>query len=280
MKLPDRIVLVTGASSGIGHATARAFARRGCSVVAVARREERLKQLIEDCRADAPDSSYIAGDLGRREFAEGVVDETVRRYGRLDILVNNAAIPMHKQIYRISVEEAETALRVNFLSCLWTTFAAIPPMLSRGEGHIVNVSSFASKVVPTHETIYAASKCAMNGFSEGLCNDLAGSGIHVSLVHPGAIDTEIWKKLEEPGAYSGRRHPPERVAQAILTAVERNRREMVVPRFSPALLMARFLRIVLPAVVRYGVARTDPIDPRSIERARERARLGLRLGAP
>jgi len=280
MKLPDRVVLVTGASSGIGHATARAFARRGCRVVAVARREPRLQRLIEECRKDSPDSSYMAGDLGQRDFAEGIVDDTLRRYGRLDVLVNNAAIPMHKQIYRVSVEEAETALRVNFLACLWTTFAAIPPMLSRGEGHIVNVSSFATKVVPTHETIYVATKCAMNGFSEGIRNDLAGSGIGVSLVYPGAIDTEIWEKLEEPGAYSGRRHPPELVAKAILAAVERNTREIVVPRFSPALVLARFLRVVLPSVVRYGVARTDPIDPGSIECARERARRGLRLGAP
>src|SRR5690606_10490987 len=98
-------------------------------------------------------------------FAEKLIADTVERYGRIDILVNNAAVPMHHPIYEISAVQAEDVMRINFLSCLWTTFAAIPHMLLQSEsnkegGVIVNVSSFAATVVPTYETIYAASKGA------------------------------------------------------------------------------------------------------------------------
>ena len=93
-------------------------------------------------------------------------------------------------------------MRVNFLSAVWTTLAAIPPMLAQGGGVIVNVSSFAALVAPPRETIYAASKAALNAWSEGLWNDLHGSGVHVAIVNPGAIETEIWDKLDEPAAFS------------------------------------------------------------------------------
>jgi short-subunit dehydrogenase len=274
----ERVAIVTGASSGIGSATARALARRGTRVVAVARREERLRALVEEIGADAPGSFHLAGDLGERAFAEHVVHESAARLGRVDLLVNNAAIPMRKLLYRTSVEEAEEALRVNFLSCLWTSFAAIPLMLRQGGGTIVNVSSFASKVVPTHETLYAAAKCAMNGFSEGLWNDLRGSNIHVALVHPGPIDTEIWEKGDHPNRYTGRKYPPELVADAILEAVDRRIHELVVPRRNLSLAVARLLRLTFPRLLRAGMARMDAVSDAELAEARAKAREGRRLG--
>ena len=273
-----RVAIVTGASSGIGRATALAYARRGLDVAVVARRAELLAALVDELRPLAPRSFFLAGDLGERAFAERVVDETAERLGRVDVLVNNAAIPARKLLYKTSAAEAEAALRVNFLSCVWTSFAAIPVMLRQGGGAIVNVSSFASKVVPTHETLYAAAKCAMNGFSEGLWNDLRGSGIHVALVHPGPIDTEIWAKGEQPNRFQGRKYPPERVADAILDAVDRRRHEIVVPRRNPALVVARFLRLVLPGVLRTGMARMDAVSAEELAEARANAAAGRRLG--
>ena len=214
-------MIVTGASSGIGHATARELARRGATVLAVARREERLRALVEACRADSPASGYLAGDLGERGFAERVIADCVARHGRLDALVNNHAISKHKHALHTSAEEAEQVLRVNFLSCVWTTYAALPVLLRQpGGGVIVNVSSFAAQVVPPREGLYAASKAALDAFSAGLWNDLAGSGVHVGLVIPGAIDTEIWEKEDEPPGFSGKKHPPELVVRAILEVIE------------------------------------------------------------
>ncbi|HCS26751.1 MAG TPA: short-chain dehydrogenase, partial [Spongiibacteraceae bacterium] len=216
-----RVAIVTGASSGIGLETARLLARSGATVVAVARREERLAALLAQLQADSPDSIYLAGDISDKAFAGGVVQQVAEQFGRVDILINNAGVPLHRMIYKITADEAEAVMRTNFLSCLWTSFAAIPFMLRDGGGIIVNVSSFGSKVPPTHEAVYVASKCAMNGFTRGLWGDLQGSGIHAMLVHPGPIATEIWSKLDEPGAYSGEVYPADLVARQLLAAMDK-----------------------------------------------------------
>jgi short-subunit dehydrogenase len=274
------VAIVTGASSGIGHATAREFARRGATVVAVARREERLRELIEACRADSLDSHYLAGDLGERAFAEHVVAESVARHGRLDVLVNNHAISKHKHALHTSTEEAEQVLRVNFLSCVWTSYAALPVLLRQsGGGVIVNVSSFAAQVVPPREGLYAASKAALDAFSAGLWNDLAGSDVHVGLVIPGAIDTEIWEKEDEPPGFTGKKHPPQLVVRAILEVIERRRYEIMAPAHDLSLVTAKLLRWIAPGLLRLGMARMEPVPAALLEAARERAGRGLRLGA-
>ncbi len=278
MDYRGKVVIVTGASSGIGYVTAKGFAQRGSTVIAVARRESLLQKLMRECAPHAPASGYIVGDLGDRAFAERVVDETTAKHGRVDILINNAGISKHKQIYHTSVEEAEHVMRVNFLSCVWTTFAAIQHMLRLGGGTIVNISSFAAKVVPPRESIYAASKFAMNGFTEGLWNDLKGSNIHVALINPGPIDTEIWLKEDEPVAFKGRKYPPEIVTEAIFEAIEKRRFEMTVPRRNPMLMTARALRLLLPGVLRRGMASMDPVPYDVIEKARARAENCKRLG--
>ncbi len=283
MELQHKVAVVTGASSGIGRATALALAEAGATVVATARREELLAEVSAACRAHAPDSRHIAGDISDRAFAESLVHGTVERHGRIDILVNNAAVPMHRSIYEITAEEAEEVMRINFMSCLWTSYAAIPHMLARREGDtqagcIVNVSSFAATVPPTYETIYAASKGAMNGLTRGLWNDLAGSGIHCALVIPGPIDTEIWDKFEDEGAYSGKKYPAETVAAEILRAIRESRFEITVPRRNPSLITARIFATFLPAVIRKGVARMNPVPPGLVSRAIERAREGAPMG--
>lgn len=280
MEMRDQVVIVTGASSGIGRVNAIDFARRGAIVVAVARREPQLREVVEECRRTSPRSTWLRGDLGERAFAERVVDETASTFGRLDVLVNNAAISKHKHTYHTSADEAEAVLRINFLSCLWTTYAAIPHMLRGGGGTIVQVSSFAAKVPPPREGLYAASKAAMNAFSEGLWNDLAGSGIHVGIVHPGPIDTEIWEKEDEPPSYDGVKHPPSIVSEAIFEVIERRRFEITVPRRSPQLVAARVLRLVAPGLLRRGMAWMEPVPDDLLARARERARRGKRLGDP
>jgi short-subunit dehydrogenase len=266
-----KVVVVTGASSGIGRATALAFAERGAVVVGVARREDRLQQLALECRAHAPGSGYLAGDLAEQRFAEHVIEDTVQRHGRIDVLINNAAVPKHKQIYHVSSDEVEQVTRINFLATVWTTLAAIPPMLANGGGFIVNVSSFAAKVAPPREAVYAATKAAMSSFTEGLWNDLAGSNIHVGLIVPGPFDTEIWEKQEEPVAWSGHKYPPELVVNAIFAAIEKRRFEQTVPRRSLGLFVARGLRIFLPSLLRLGIRRMDPVPEEVIQRARSRA---------
>ncbi len=275
----DRVVVVTGASSGIGRETALAFVRRGARVVGVARREDRLRGLVAACDALRPGAaSLLAGDLGERAFAERVVADTLARHGRLDVLVNNAAMPKHRHVLHLGADEAERVMRVNFLSAVWTTLAALPAMLARGEGWVVNVSSFAAFVPPPREAIYSASKAALNAWSAGLWIDLEGSNVRVSIVNPGAIDTEIWDKQDEPNAFRGRKHPPARVVDAILACVERGDLERSAPR-SPTLWMARLLRTFAPALLRRGMARFDPVDPEVFASARARGRAALGTAA-
>jgi short-subunit dehydrogenase len=244
-------------------------------VLGVARREDRLRRLVEECQEHSPASSYLAGDLSERAFAERVIEEALSLHGRLDVLINNAGIPKHKQIYHVSAEEAEYVLRVNFLSAVFTTLAAIPPMLCQGEGFIVNVSSFAAKVAPPREAVYAASKAAMSSFSEGLWTDLLGSNIHVALVNPGPIDTEIWEKQDEAPAYSGPKYPQRLVVDAIFEAIEKRRHELTVPRRNLQLVSARLLRLLAPSLLRRGIARMEPVPDQVIARARARARESL-----
>ncbi len=278
MDYRDQVVIVTGASSGIGRITAKAFAERGATVVAVARREPLLQELVETCRKTSPNTMYLCGDLTDRTFAEHVIDESVARFGRLDVLVNNAGVSKHKQIYHASADEAEWVMRVNYLSPMWMTFAAIPHMLRASAGTIVNVSSMGGRIAPRRETLYAATKGALNSFSLGLSGDLEGSGIHVALILPGAIDTEIWKKEDEPVGFVGKKYPPELVARAILEAIEHKKREVVVPRFAAGLLTARFLHTFLPSFLHHAMSRTDPVPEDVVIRARKRAERGLRLG--
>lgn len=271
--------MITGASSGIGRVTAVYLAERGAVVVGVARRADRLATLEAELRALSPRSFTCVADVGQREEAERAVAETEQRLGRIDVLVNNAAISKHKHIWHTSAEEAEEVMRINVLGCVWTAFAVLPGMLRRGEGSIVNVSSIAGRVVPAREALYGASKAALDAFTFGLVTDLEGSGIHAGSVVVGPIDTEIWAKLDEPASFRGRRHPPELVSRAILEVVEKRRHEVFVPRWSPALLVARLLRRVAPGLLRSGMRRMDPVPAAVLEAARARAERGLPLGA-
>lgn len=271
MDYRGKVVVITGASSGIGRDAAVAFAKRGAIVVGVARRESLLQELAGECRRHAPDASYLAGDLGERGFAERVVHDTAARHGRLDVLINNAGLPMHKQIYDVTPEDMDLQMRVNFMACVWTTLAAIPYMLRQGEGYVINVSSMAAKVAPPRETPYTAAKAAMDGFTAGLWSDLAGSNIHVSLVVPGPIDTEIWAKDDSPSAYSGPKYPPKIVTDALFEVIEKKVHERVVPRFSAQLVSAHLLRFFAPSLLLRGMAWMEPVAPDVVAKARARA---------
>jgi short-subunit dehydrogenase len=267
----DAVVVVTGASSGIGYATARTLAERGATVVGVARRAERLAELEAMLKAVSPRSFTQVTDLAEPGAARAAVEAVVARLGRLDVLVNNAALPKHKLIWHTDQADAEQVMRVNFLAAVEASLAALPGMLQRGAGCIVNVSSMAARIVPPRESLYGASKAALDAFTEGLWSDLQGSGIHAGLVIVGPIDTEIWDKLEEQPAYRGRRHPPRVAADAVLRVIEGRRHQVMAPRWSPTLRLARAVRALAPGLVRLGLRRMDPVPSAALDQARARA---------
>src|SRR5437764_9686239 len=185
--------LVTGASSGIGASLARSLAKRGVTVGLVARRRERLEEVLADCQASTPESKFWAADLGDLELAERVALETWDTFGHVDILVNNAGIPKRRHVTELTYDEVEEVMRVNFLSPTRMSLALLPKMLERGRGSVVNVSSVAGRLGNPREAAYCASKFALCGWSEAMNVDLWDTPIEIRLVNPGAIDTEIWE---------------------------------------------------------------------------------------
>ena len=224
------VALVTGASSGIGAALARVLAARGVTVGIVARRADRLAEVLEACRADAPGSRSWAVDLSDPSAAAALAEEAWAEFGHLDVLVNNAAIPMRRPVTRLSVDDADRVMRVNYLSPVAMTLAVLPRMIERGSGTVVNVSSLGGRLGIAGEAAYSASKFALCGFSEVMASDLVGTGVTVRLILPGAIDTEIWDQPDnDPAFYTGPLTPPEEVANGIADAIDSPRFEHYLP---------------------------------------------------
>jgi short-subunit dehydrogenase len=249
-----KVAIVTGASSGIGKAVALDLAKRGTTVIAAARRKDLLEEVAEACRAHAPDSSASVVDVADRSAVERMCRDTLERHGKVDVLVNNAGIPQRIHATRVTVEDVEQVMRINFMGTVYTTLALLPSMLERRDGHVVNVSSVAGRVGSPRESAYAASKFAMSGWSEVLASDLLETGLKVHLIVPGAIDTEIWQKVQEPASYRGKFIPPQRIADAVRDCLETGKFERWVPR---RLQPVSLVRAVAPRSFIKGIARYD-----------------------
>ena len=226
--------LVTGASSGIGAELAKALAARKVTVGLVARRKDRLEQVLEKCNATAPESRIWAADLGDIALAEKVALEAWEAFGHVDVLVNNAGIPKRRHVTELTYDEVEEVMRVNFLSPMKMTLALLPRMLERGKGSIVNVSSVAGRLGNPRESAYCASKFALCGWSEAMNVDLWETPIEIRLVNPGAIDTEIWDLPgEDAPLYEGEKEPPNIIAGGIVAAIEGDTFEHYLPDMKP-----------------------------------------------
>jgi NAD(P)-dependent dehydrogenase (short-subunit alcohol dehydrogenase family) len=232
LDLAGAAVLVTGASTGIGAATARALGAAGARVGLVARRKELLDQVAEETRAaGAPDVEVWAVDLSDLPLAEKTALDAWKRFDGIDGLVNNAGAPKRKHVTRLTPQEVESIMALNYFSPVRMTLALLPLMRQRGSGVIVNVSSLAGRVAPPRESAYAGSKFALNGFSEVMAVDLYDENIHVRAIQPGPIETPIWGDIpgNEPAAYNGEFFPPEDCAVAILDALTGDGFERYVP---------------------------------------------------
>jgi short-subunit dehydrogenase len=223
-------VLVTGASSGIGAALARALAARGDTVGLVARRQDRLDAVLAECTKTSAKSRRWVADLEDLELAESIAVKAWNAFGGLDVLVNNAAIPQVCNVMKLTNAEIERQMRVNFLSPVRMTMALLPRMVERGSGTIVNVGSVGGRLGIAREAAYTASKFALTGWSESLALDLWETGVKVKVVTPGAVDTEIWYHPDvEPALYDGVKSPPEEVAAEILPFLDDDRFELCTP---------------------------------------------------
>jgi NADP-dependent 3-hydroxy acid dehydrogenase YdfG len=194
--LNGAVALVTGASSGIGAATAQMLARQGVAVALAARRADRLEQLGSEI-ADAGGTALpIEADVGEREQAEAAVARTVEELGRLDVLVNNAGVMLLGPMLEAPVEEWERMVEVNLLGLMYTAKAAIPHLLEAAEGErgvadLVNISSVAGRIARRGSGVYNATKFGVGAFSESLRQEVTRRHVRVALVEPGAVATEL-----------------------------------------------------------------------------------------
>lgn len=187
--LQDKIVLVTGASSGIGEATARMLAARGATVVLGARRTDRLEALAAAIAADGGHASVRALDVTSREDVQAFADHALRQHGRIDVLVNNAGLMPLSPLSALKVDEWDRMIDVNIRGVLHGIAAVLPVMERQGQGHVVNVSSIGGMFVMPAAAVYCATKYAVRAISEGL--RMESDTVRVTCVYPGAVESEL-----------------------------------------------------------------------------------------
>ena len=201
--LANRIALVTGASSGIGQAIATALAEAGATVVVVARRAERLAALVQAIEATGGQALALPGDVTNEAFAQGAVAETIRRYGRLDVLVNSAGTINAGNVENANLGQWRHMIDVNLLSALYTCHAAVPTMRAQGSGNIINIGSLACRTTTPVFNPYATSKFGLNAMTDGLRQEVGPHGIRVCMIAPGATTTEIAEDITDPALRAG-----------------------------------------------------------------------------
>jgi short-subunit dehydrogenase len=220
--LIDKIAIVTGASSGIGAATAHELAQRGATVALAARRIDELEAQTRTIRRAGGEAVAIPTDIADPTQVGSLVDRVHATFGRVDVLVNNAGALWTRSLASSSADEVIGLLEVNLLGAMLLSRAVLPGMLERRHGAIVSVGSLSGRVAM--EPLYSATKYGLRGFSLALRRQLVGSGVSVSLVSPGKIDTAMTRRM------GGRMPKPDMVAVTIADLVTQPRREVVIPR--------------------------------------------------
>jgi NADP-dependent 3-hydroxy acid dehydrogenase YdfG len=202
-KLDDKVAVITGASSGIGEATAEVLAAEGAAVVVAARREERLEDLVGRINGNGGKVLGVACDVTDEQQAHNLIKRGRDEFGRVDILVNNAGVMQLSKIQKGLSNEWRTMFEVNVLGLLYATDAAIEVMKEQGSGHLVNISSLASRGTRPGLGVYSGTKMAVNGISESLRQELLEDNIRVTMVEPGAVETELPDHITDEEAREG-----------------------------------------------------------------------------
>ncbi|GAB3921930.1 SDR family oxidoreductase [Larkinella terrae] len=233
--MKDKVIVITGASSGIGKALAFAFGREQASIVICGRNLESLETVGAELRQNGINTLCIQADVSQEEDVKKLIDATIRQFGRLDILINNAGITMRSMLLDVDPNVIRQLMDINFMGTVYATRYALPHIL-KTKGSIVGISSIAGfRGLPVRSG-YSASKFAMNGFLEALRTELLHSGVHVLLACPGFTTTNIrFSALNKDGQVAGetvrdesKMMSAEECADHILNAVKRRKRDLVL----------------------------------------------------
>jgi short-subunit dehydrogenase len=253
--LKNKIMLLTGASEGIGRATAVALARAGATVVLTARSEAKLREVASEIESNGGTAIIIPADLGTEAERARLVDATRAAVGRIDVLINNAGLGMENLVGTISLQDARHLFEVNFFAPLDLIQRFLPEMRDRNAGQIVNVSSIVGHRATPNQSIYCASKYALNGLSDALRTELVNTKILVTDIYPGVTATNFpVNQLHSTRTGSRRRAvSPERVAEVIVQSIQKRQRARYV-RWQDQLLV--YGSRVLPRLAEAVIGRT------------------------
>ena len=226
--IANKVVVITGASSGLGEATARLLAKRGARLVLGARRLERLEKLAAEIAAAGGEAIAHATDVARRADVEKLIQAAHDKFGRVDVLVNNAGIMPMAAMSKLKVDEWDRMIDVNIKGVLYGIAAVLPGMRTNKGGHIINLSSVAGlRVSAGVGTVYSATKFAVKAISEGLRAEVGREGIRVTTLYPGAVASELMDGSSDPEAAAGIKAfyqtneiPADSVARAVVYAIE------------------------------------------------------------
>jgi NADP-dependent 3-hydroxy acid dehydrogenase YdfG len=193
MDINGKTVIVTGASSGIGEATAIKLGELGAKVAIVARRRERLEKLAVQIEKSGGQALVIEADITDKKICQELVEEVLKEWNKIDILINNAGVMLLGPTAKAPLEEWERMISVNLLGLLYMTYAALPNMRKAGSGHLVNISSVAGRTARAGSAVYNATKWGVNAFTEALRQELVSDKLKIrtTLIEPGAVETEL-----------------------------------------------------------------------------------------
>jgi NADP-dependent 3-hydroxy acid dehydrogenase YdfG len=225
--ITGKVLVITGASSGLGEATARYLAGRGATVVLGARRAERLQMLVDEIRGNGGQALSVVTDVTDPAQVQALVDTAVEQYGRIDVILNNAGIMPHSPLERRKIDDWNRAIDINIKGVLYGIAAALPHMQRQKAGHIINVSSVAGHKVGKNNAVYAATKTAVRVLTEGLRQEVKPWNLRTTIISPGAVATELPNSVTEAdvargiGAfYEEYAIPAESFARAVAFAID------------------------------------------------------------
>ena len=201
--IQGKVIVITGASSGLGEATARLLAAEGARVVLGARRADRLQALVAELAQQGHEAIAVGTDVTDRAQVQKLVDTAVQSYGRIDVILNNAGLMPHSPLERLKVEDWDRMIDVNLRGVLYGIAAALPQMQRQKAGHFINVSSVAGHKVGVNGAVYSATKHAVRALSEGLRQEVKPWNIRTTIVSPGAVATELPGSATEPDIAQG-----------------------------------------------------------------------------
>jgi NADP-dependent 3-hydroxy acid dehydrogenase YdfG len=201
--IEGKIIVITGASSGLGEATARLLSAQGASVVLGARRIDRLQALADELTRGGGKALTVKTDVTHYAQVKNLVDTTVQKFGRIDVMINNAGLMQQSPLERLKVDEWDNMIDINIKGVLYGIAAALPHMQRQKSGHIINVSSVAGHKVTPAGTVYSATKHAVRAISEGLRQEVKPYNIRTTIISPGAVATELPNHITDRESATG-----------------------------------------------------------------------------